>query len=63
MAGLLGLHPVWAVVIVIIVLVLFGVGRLPGVGGALGRGIRDFRQNLRGDESDQANPPSDKTKR
>jgi len=45
-----GLHPLWAVLIVVIVLILFGVGRLPSVGGAIGRGITDFRKSLRGDE-------------
>ena len=50
-----GLHPLWAVVVIVIVLILFGVGRLPSVGGALGRGIADFRKSLRGD--DQPGPP------
>jgi sec-independent protein translocase protein TatA len=56
-----GLHPVWAVVILAIVLIVFGVGRLPKVGDALGRGIRDFRQSLRNDESNP-NPPADSNK-
>ncbi|MAG36708.1 MAG: twin-arginine translocase TatA/TatE family subunit [Dehalococcoidia bacterium] len=30
-------------VILVIVLIVFGAGRLPQVGGALGRGIREFR--------------------
>ena len=54
---LFGLHPLWAVVVLAVVLILFGVGRLPGIGGALGRGIREFRQSLRKDESTQSNPP------
>ena len=54
---LFGLHPLWAVVVLAIVLILFGVGRLPGIGGALGRGIREFRQSLRKDESTPSNPP------
>jgi sec-independent protein translocase protein TatA len=52
-----GLHPIWAVVIIVIVLILFGVGRLPSVGGALGRGIADFRKSFRGDEP--PGPPTD----
>ena len=52
-----GLHPLWAVVVLAIFLILFGVGRLPSVGGALGRGIREFRQSLRNDESSPSNPP------
>ena len=55
-----GLHPLWAVALLVIVLILFGVGRLPSVGGALGRGIADFRKSLRGD--DQPGPPTGSTK-
>ena len=55
-----GLHPIWAVAIVVIVLILFGVGRLPSVGGAIGRGISEFRKSSRGDET--PNPPADSNK-
>ncbi len=34
------------VVLFVIVLLIFGVGRLPEVGGALGKGIRDFRKGM-----------------
>ncbi len=55
-----GLHPLWAVALIVIVLILFGVGRLPSVGGAIGRSIAEFRRSLRGDETGQ--PPADSTK-
>jgi sec-independent protein translocase protein TatA len=58
-----GLHPLWAVVVLAIVLILFGVGRLPSVGGALGRGIREFRQSIRKDDSTPLNPPADSNKK
>jgi sec-independent protein translocase protein TatA len=48
-----GLHPMWAVALVVIVLILFGVGRLPSVGGALGRGITEFRKSFRGDDENK----------
>jgi sec-independent protein translocase protein TatA len=35
--------------IVIIIILVFGVGKLAGVGGALGRSIREFRRELRGE--------------
>ena len=35
--------------IVVIVLIVFGAGRLPEVGGAIGKGIRAFREGQRGD--------------
>lgn len=32
------------VILLVIVLIVFGVGRLPEIGGALGRSIREFRE-------------------
>ncbi len=36
------------ILILIVALLLFGVGKLPEVGGALGRGIKEFKQNVSG---------------
>ncbi|MEE9278415.1 MAG: twin-arginine translocase TatA/TatE family subunit [Dehalococcoidia bacterium] len=41
------LGPVEAVLIVVVVLAVFGAGRLAGVGKALGTGLREFRQEAR----------------
>jgi sec-independent protein translocase protein TatA len=46
----------WIIILVIVVL-LFGIGRLGKIGGELGRGIREFRTGLKGD--DEETPPSD----
>jgi len=41
--------------IVVIILIVFGVGKLPQVGGALGKGLRAFRRGQHGeDEEDEA---------
>ena len=41
--------------ILAIVLIVFGVGKLPQVGGALGKGMRAFRRGQHGeDEEDEA---------
>ncbi|MCK6553744.1 twin-arginine translocase TatA/TatE family subunit [Candidatus Binatia bacterium] len=32
------------VIILVVALLIFGPGRLPEIGGAIGRGIRDFRK-------------------
>lgn len=49
MFGSLG--PTELLIILAIVVVLFGASRLAGLGGALGRGIREFREESRtGDE-------------
>jgi sec-independent protein translocase protein TatA len=38
------LGPLELVLLLVLVLIVFGVGRLPEVGGALGKGIREFRR-------------------
>lgn len=37
-------------VVLVIVLVIFGPGRLPGLGKSLGEAIRGFKKGLSGDE-------------
>jgi sec-independent protein translocase protein TatA len=36
------------VIILAVILIVFGVGKLPQVGGALGKGIREFRRGKSG---------------
>jgi sec-independent protein translocase protein TatA len=43
--------------ILVVVLIVFGVGRLPQVGGAIGRGLREFRKAQRGDYDDEEETP------
>jgi len=40
--------------IVLIILIVFGVGRLPQVGGAIGKGIRAFRRAQHGEDEEEA---------
>ena len=40
------------ILILVVVLIIFGVGRLPQVGGAIGKGIREFRKGQRGEDED-----------
>lgn len=42
--------PLEVFIILVIILVIFGVGRLPEVGSGLGKGIKEFRQAIRGEE-------------
>ncbi len=37
--------PFELIIILVIILLVFGVGKLPEVGGALGKGIREFKKN------------------
>jgi len=46
MEGLLS--PVHMVIIMVIVLILFGPGKLPELGKGLGKGIREFKDAIRG---------------
>ena len=49
----IGLGPFELLIILTIVLVFFGAGELTQVGGALGKGIRDFRKETK-DEPEAA---------
>ena len=56
------LSPVHWVIVLVIVLLLFGPGRLAGVGKGLGEGIRSFKKGLNEDAVDPpaaAKPPED----
>ncbi len=44
-------------IILAIVVVLFGVGRVGKIGGELGRGIREFRKGLSGEDDSKPTPP------
>jgi sec-independent protein translocase protein TatA len=45
-------------IVLVLVLVLFGAGKLPHVMGDLGKGLRNFKDGLKGDE--QKNESADK---
>ena len=58
------------VVILVVALVIFGPGKLPEIGSALGKGIRDFKKSFDGVDDDikkvdsevkDAQQPSSKT--
>jgi sec-independent protein translocase protein TatA len=51
-----------ALIILSVILIVFGVGKLPQVGGALGKGIREFRRGKTGllddvDEDEEEEAP------
>ncbi len=48
------------VVIFLIVLVVFGAGRIPKIGRDIGSGIREFKRAMSGDFDDEETGPSDK---
>ena len=40
--------------ILVIVLIVFGAGKLPQIGGAIGKGIHEFRKGQRGDDEEDS---------
>ncbi|MBI4312131.1 MAG: twin-arginine translocase TatA/TatE family subunit [Chloroflexi bacterium] len=44
--------PMELIIILVIVLVIFGAGKLSHVGSALGKGIREFRKGASGEEEE-----------
>jgi len=47
---------IWEIVLIlVIILIIFGVGKLPQVGGAIGRGIRNFKKAQAGEDEE---PPA-----
>lgn len=41
------------IIVLLIVVLLFGVGRIGRIGGELGRGIKEFRKAVQDDSSDK----------
>ena len=55
----MSLGPTELIIILVIVIVLFGVGRISKIAGELGTGIRSFKEGLEGDKD--TDEKSDKT--
>jgi sec-independent protein translocase protein TatA len=49
----MSLGPTELIIILVIVIVLFGVGRISKIAGELGTGIRSFKEGLEGDEEEK----------
>jgi sec-independent protein translocase protein TatA len=47
------LGPVELIIVLVIIVLLFGVGRIGKIAGELGSGIRSFREGLKGDDDDE----------
>ena len=56
------IHPFWIIAIIVVVLIIFGPGRLPELGAGVGKAMREFRKatsELTNDvtHATQATPP------
>ncbi|HLH25430.1 MAG TPA: twin-arginine translocase TatA/TatE family subunit [Chloroflexota bacterium] len=54
------IQPGHLLIILVIALIVFGPGKLPELGSSLGKGIREFKQSVNGDEPSPAGtlPPA-----
>lgn len=48
--------------ILLIVLVIFGAGKLPEIGGAIGKSIKSFKKSIREPDEIDVTPKNDKDK-
>jgi sec-independent protein translocase protein TatA len=55
----LNIGPLEIIIVLVIVVLLFGVGRIGKIGGELGKGIREFRNAVKDDDK----KPADETKK
>jgi sec-independent protein translocase protein TatA len=49
-------NPIHLLVILLVVLIVFGPKRLPGLGRSLGRGMKEFRESISGHQGDDEKP-------
>jgi len=47
-----GIGPTEFLVILLIVVIIFGAGKIPQIGAGLGKGIKNFQRALKGEEPD-----------
>jgi len=48
-AGIGGLGPWELIIVLVIVLIVFGAGKLPAIGGAIGQAIKNFKKGTQED--------------
>ena len=54
----------WEIALVlVIILIVFGVGKLPQVGGAVGKGLRAFKKGQQGEEAEEEEEEEKKSPR
>jgi sec-independent protein translocase protein TatA len=53
---------IWQILLILLViLILFGVGKLPEVGRGLGKAINEFRTNVKDDDKKESDSNTDKS--
>ncbi len=57
-----GLGPMELTIILVIILIIFGAGRLPEIGSGIGKGIKNFKKSLKDTESEKIDENSTEEK-
>ena len=57
------LGPMELGIILLIVIMIFGVGKLPEVGSAIGKSIRAFKKSQESDDEEEEEPPKPKKRK
>ena len=52
-AGIGGLGPWELGIILVIVLIVFGAGKLPGIGSSIGQAIKNFKKAIKGKDTEE----------
>lgn len=50
--AILGLGPLEIAVLFLVILIIFGAGKIPQIGSSLGKGLKNFRDAVKGSEDD-----------
>lgn len=60
---MLGLGPTELIIILVIVLLIFGVGRISKISGELGKSIRSFKDGLKSDDEETTSTKTNSEKK
>ena len=55
-----GLGTTELIIILVLVMIIFGAGKLPSVGGALGKSLRNFKEGVKEGEEEKSEGEADK---
>lgn len=55
--AIFGLGPPELLLLLLIILIVFGAGKIPQIGSGLGKGLRNFRKSVKGEDENDAPPP------
>ena len=55
-----GLGTTELIIILVLVMIIFGAGKLPSVGGALGKSLRNFKEGVKEGEEEKSGDDPDK---